>query len=145
MVGPKYWVSEGSRATLRSSSCAKNRFIKSFCFVFIRGRSSFGLGSSRFRIITSCNKFRSLSAPARFVGWTPQLPGRRHRFPRDMSDPREPTKVYSYYRGRCRTVQYRIVLICRRKGPDFSDTTKSRYCPTRARDCLTESQPTQGS
>ncbi len=59
-------------------------------------------------------------------------------------DPREHTKVYSYYRGRCRTLQYRIVLICGKKGPDFgsSDTTKPRYCPTRARDCLTEYEPT---
>lgn len=85
--------------------------------------------------------------PPRFGGFLPNyqgFPGRRHRFTRDMSDPREHTKVYSYYRGRCRTLQYRIVLICGKKGPDFgsSDTTKPRYCPTRARDCLTEYEPT---
>ncbi len=50
-------------ATFRSLSCAKNRSIKSFRFVFIHGQNSFGLVSSRFRLITSCNKFCSLSAP----------------------------------------------------------------------------------
>jgi hypothetical protein len=134
MVVPKYLVYEGSMATFRSSSCAKNRFIKSFRFVFIHGRNSFGLGSSRFRLITSCKKFCSLGAPPRFGGFLPNyqgFPGRRHRFTRDMSDPREHTKVYSHYRSRCRTLQYRIVLICGkeartlvRRTPQNQDTVQ---------------------
>lgn len=98
-------------------------------------------------LLAAINFARSVPPICRIPPNYQGFPGRRHRFTRDMSDPREHTKVYSYYRGRCRTVQYRIVLICRRKGPDFvsSDTTKPRYCPTRARDCLTESEPTQGS
>jgi hypothetical protein len=48
-----------------------------------------------------------------------------------MSDPREHTKVYSHYRSRCRTLQYRIVLICGkeartlvRRTPQNQDTVQ---------------------
>nr|YP_003275981.1 hypothetical protein PlpuMp29 [Pleurozia purpurea]ACR19365.1 hypothetical protein PlpuMp29 [Pleurozia purpurea] len=141
MVVPKYLVS-GLPSVLRVVRRTASSHSVSYSYM------------ARVALAPAALALVSLLAAINFDQCPPVLPnsqgfpaGRQRRFTQDVSDPREHSKVYSYYRGRCRTLQYRIVLICRRKGPDFvsSDTTKPRYCPTRPRGCLAESEPTQGS